>query len=506
MRSLSRIILLAFLVKSKTKQVKKSDRFALASVVSNGYNRHAMNDDKFTPEEVYQAALEYLYSFVDFSLLHQPQISPDHFNLDRMRQFARLLGDPQKAYPIVHVAGTKGKGSVSALCASALRAAGYTAGLYTSPHLDDYAERIQVDGVPIPHADLVSLVEELKPWIVQVPNLSTFEITTALAFLYFARRGVDAAVIEVGLGGRLDATNIVTPIVSVITSISYDHTQLLGSTLAEIAIEKAGIIKPGRPVVLAPQPLEAYQAVEHIAHQRSAPLYRVGKDYLYTPLKSSLEHQSFIVWSAVGGAQPEAAYTAGEEQNQEPLKLTIPLLGAHQVDNAATAYVALQVAAQVGLFITDDQIVDGFRQVVWQGRFEILQRDPFVVIDCAHNRDSALHLRQTLDTYLPGKPVTLIFGASEDKDIAGMFAELLPRVERVVVVKSFHPRAADPHRLEALVRQYDRPVTIIPDVADALRQTLSLARPEEVILVAGSIFVAAGARIAWLKQYGEIQV
>lgn len=461
-----------------------------------------MNHQNIDPEQIYQNTLEYLYSFVDFSLLHQPQISPDQFNLERMRDFARLLGDPYKAYPILHVAGTKGKGSVSALCASALHAAGYTVGLYTSPHLDDYAERIQVNGETIPHADLVQLVEEIKPVIERVPQLSTFEITTGLAFLYFARREVDVAVIEVGLGGRLDATNIVTPIVSVITSISYDHTQLLGNTLAEIAIEKAGIIKPGRPVVLAPQQLEAYQAVEHSAHQRSAPLYRVGKDYLYTPLKQSLEGQSFIVWPAIGGAQPEAAYTADYEQDQEPLKLTIPLLGMHQVANAATAYVALQVAAQAGLFISDDHILKGFRQTVWPGRFEILQRDPFVVVDSAHNRDSALHLRQTLDDYLPGKRVTMIFGASEDKDISGMFAELLPRVQRLVVVKSFHPRAADPETLADLARAYGCPVSIIPDVAIAITETLDQAKPEEVILVAGSIFVAAGARIAWLKQHG----
>ncbi|MCU0485035.1 MAG: bifunctional folylpolyglutamate synthase/dihydrofolate synthase [Anaerolineales bacterium] len=461
-----------------------------------------MSNENIDLEQTYQSTLAYLYSFVDFSLMHQSSVSPDQFNLDRMREFARLLGDPQKAYPVLHVAGTKGKGSVSALCASALQTAGYSVGLYTSPHLDDFAERIQVNGQPISHSELIQLVNELKPIIEQIPQLSTFEIATGLAFLYFARREVDAAVVEVGLGGRLDATNIVTPIVSVITSISYDHTQLLGNTLAEIALEKAGIIKPGRPVVLAPQPLEAYLAVEHTAHQRSSPLYRVGKDYLFTPLRHSLQEQSLIIWPAIGGAQPEAAYTAEAEQNQEPVKLTIPLLGLHQVENAATAYVALQVAAQVGLFISDEEIVKGFRQVEWPGRFEILQRNPFLVLDSAHNRDSALRLRQTLDEYFPGNPTLMIFGASEDKDIAGMFAELLPRIQRLVLVKSFHPRAADPEKLADLARQYGCPVKIIPDVAEALLETLSQADPGDIVLVAGSIFVAAGARIAWTKQYG----
>ena len=451
----------------------------------------------------YQATLEYLYSFVDFSLLHQPQISPEQFDLERMREFARQLGNPMNTYPILHIAGTKGKGSVAALCASALQAAGYKVGLYTSPHLDDYVERIRVNGQLMPHDDLVALVNELKPIIEGIPRLSTFEITTGLAFLYFARQQVDAAVIEVGLGGRLDATNICSPLLSIITSLSLDHTQLLGSTLAEIAGEKAGIIKPLCPAILAPQQVEARRVIEQVAHERSAPLYQVGKDYQYSPLHHSLDGQSFIVWPAIGGGYPEAAYTADYEQDQDPVKITIPLLGAHQVDNAATAYVALQIAAQHGLMISEEHILAGFRQVSWPGRFEILRRDPFLIVDSAHNRDSVLRLRQTIDDYLPGKPVTLIFGASEDKDISGMFAELLPRIQRVIVVKSFHPRAADPERLAALVRGEKLPVTIIPDVADAVASALHTADPDEILLVAGSIFVASGARIAWFEHHAK---
>ena len=200
-------------------------------------------------ETRYQETQDYLYSFVDFSMARAVRYSPELFNLDRMIEFAHYLGDPQKSYPIIHVAGTKGKGSVAAFCAGALQAAGYKVGLYTSPHLVDYAERIQINRQPISHPELIVLVDELRPFLDKGSQLTTFEITTALAFLYFARHGVDAAVIEVGLGGRLDATNIIIPQVSVITSLSYDHTQFLGDTLAEIAGEKAGIIKPGVPVV-----------------------------------------------------------------------------------------------------------------------------------------------------------------------------------------------------------------------------------------------------------------
>ena len=208
-------------------------------------------------DQIYQDTLDYLYSFIDYSLQKTFRYSPEKFDLGRMRDFMAALGNPQNGYKILHVAGTKGKGSVSALCASALKESGARVGMYTSPHLQDYAERIQVDGNPIPHHDLVTLVEEIKPYISASPEITTFEITTALAFLYFARCKVSAAVMEVGLGGRLDATNVCTPEVTVITSISYDHTDLLGETLAEIAGEKGGIIKPNVPVVISPQEEEA---------------------------------------------------------------------------------------------------------------------------------------------------------------------------------------------------------------------------------------------------------
>ena len=220
-------------------------------------------------ETSYNQALDYLYSFVDYSLKHSSELAKADFNLDRMFALMESLGNPQKKYPIIHVAGTKGKGSVSALCASALQAAGYTVGLYTSPHLLDYVERIQINGEPISHEQLVELVEEIKPHVAKIEKLTTFEITTALAFMAFAKYEVNAAVFEVGLGGRLDATNIVTPKVSVITSLSYDHMAVLGNTLALIAGEKAGIIKQGVPVVSSPQKDEALEVLERVAKEKN---------------------------------------------------------------------------------------------------------------------------------------------------------------------------------------------------------------------------------------------
>jgi dihydrofolate synthase/folylpolyglutamate synthase len=249
-------------------------------------------------ESEYQEALDYLYKYVDYSLVRNLRYSPEKFDLKRMFDFVNTLGNPERNYPILHVAGTKGKGSVSAMCASALEAAGYRVGLYTSPHLTDFAERLRVNGCPIPHQELVALVDDTKTKIESIPELTTFEITTALAFLYFHLQGVEAAVIEVGLGGRLDPTNVAIPIVSVITSISYDHTLILGDTLAQIASEKAGIIKPGVPVVVAPQKDEARKVIEQAAEQQSAPLIQVGRDYLFAPLSHSLENQTLLVWAA----------------------------------------------------------------------------------------------------------------------------------------------------------------------------------------------------------------
>jgi len=456
-------------------------------------------------ESRYQATLEYLYGFVDYSLTHADRYSPEKFDLGRMRTFAAHLGNPHTAYPILHVAGTKGKGSVSALCASALRQAGYKVGLYTSPHLQDYNERIQVDGEPVSHSTLVDMVDELRPYLDAGTELTTFEITTALAFLYFARQGVTAAIFEVGLGGRLDASNIITPLVSVITSISYDHTQFLGDTLTAIAGEKAGIIKAGVPVVLSPQQEEARMALERVAGERGAPVIQVGQDVLYAPGERSLTGQSLSVWPANQQAQVNEFIEGGSAETWQPLRLSIPLLGYHQIENAATAYASLRTARGRGLTVSDAAIQRGFAQVDWPGRFEILSHDPLLVVDSAHNRDSALKLRLALDDYFPGLPVILIFGASEDKDIEGMFAELMPRVRQVVATRSYHPRALEPQALVEFAHRYGIPASVAPTIEEASEQALNLAAGDALVLAAGSIFVAAGVRETWLKNQAASQ-
>jgi dihydrofolate synthase / folylpolyglutamate synthase len=431
----------------------------------------------------YNKALDYLYSFVDYSLKHSSDLAKAEFNLDRMFALMDRLDNPQAKYPIIHVAGTKGKGSASALCASALRAAGYRVGLYTSPHLLDYVERIQVNGAPISHEQMIELVEEIKLAVAKIPKLTTFEITTALGFLAFAKQNVDAAVIEVGLGGRLDATNIVTPAVSVITSLSYDHMAVLGDTLAKIAGEKAGIIKPGIPVVSSPQKEEALEVLERIASEMDSRLLLVGRDVKFERLKSSLDGQSFRI-TDIGNSI---------------LDLQIPLLGEHQVQNAVTAYIALKAS---GIKISDSAIQQGFSQVKWHARFEVVRHEPPVIFDSAHNQDSFTKLRQALDEYFPGRQVYLIFGASEDKNIPGMFAEMKPKIRRLIATRADHPRALPPEEIIRLADQAGLQSEAVTPVEAAFRHALELSKKDgSIVLSAGSMFVTAEVMQAWNKYY-----
>ena len=438
-------------------------------------------------EASYQQALDYIYQFVDYSLTKSFRFTPEKFDLNRMVMLLKLMHDPQQQYPCIHVAGTKGKGSVSALMANTLVAHGYKTGLYTSPHLQDYCERIQINGVPISHEEFVTLVEEIRPFVAQVEQITTFELSTALAFLYFAKKGVEIAVIEVGLGGRLDATNVINPLISVITSISYDHTDILGNTLEKIAGEKAGIIKNGKPVVVSRQKPEAGLVFEKTAREQHSPLLMVDQTYEYEPVEHSLSHQTFTIRKK------------GDVQNPKELYL-IPLLGKHQIENAATAYTALKLMRDYGIEVSGDAISRGFESVFWPARFEVLQKEsPIVIIDSAHNRDSALRLKETLDDYLPGLPITLIFGASEDKDINGMFLELSPRINRIIATRSVHPRAMSLETIVNTAGKYRIPATIIEPVELALKSTVEEAKSNSVVLVAGSLFVSAAARDTWVK-------
>ena len=435
----------------------------------------------------YPEALDWLYSFIDYGVKRSYRYSPEVFDLARVRELLASLGDPQERYPTIHIAGTKGKGSTAAMVSSGLRAAEYTTGLYSSPHLIDFTERMQIDGEQIPESAFVGLVERLKPSVDAIPEISTYELATALAFMYFADRQVDCAVIEVGLGGRLDATNVIQPLVSVITSLSYDHTHLLGDSLSDIAAEKAGIIKSETPVVLAPQQLEADLVVRAIAEERNAPVVQINRDWHYVATDRSFEGQTFQVWRA------------GEDSTRADL--SIPLLGHHQVQNGAVAYVALQSVSSRGLPIELRQIQQGLAATEWPGRFQVLAHEPAIVLDSAHNRESALKLRIALDDYFPGRQITMVFGASSDKDVRGMFLELAPRVSRVILTRANHPRSEDPETLARLARGFGFDAEVVEPVAAAMQHATEHANVEQVILATGSLFVIGSALAAWDSQH-----
>ena len=434
-------------------------------------------------DERYQDALDYIYSFVDFSLTHQENLSPENFDLSRMVDFMDKLGNPQNDFPSLHVAGSKGKGSVSAMCASVLQQAGYKVGLYTSPHLKDFEERIQVNRIPMDRAILADYVEEIKPCVSQVPGLTTFEIMTGLGFLYFSRQQVDIAVIEVGLGGRLDATNVITPLVAVITSLYLDHVSILGDTLDKIAREKGGIIKPGIPVVCAPQERIALDVIREISQERKAPLIEIGRDYEYKIRSRTLDGQEFSVLAA------------GHE-----VQLAIPLVGDYQVINAVTAYAALDTLRQREYHLSDEDMAQGFRKTSWPARFEVLRRDPPLVVDSAHNPASIGKLRETIDEFFPEKPLILVFGISEDKQLEGMLEEILPRTSTLITTQADHPRAMDAFELARRAEGCSCRIVAIPRVSDALQRALELGGSDSLVMVSGSIFVAASARIAWLGE------
>jgi dihydrofolate synthase/folylpolyglutamate synthase len=428
----------------------------------------------------YQQAIDYINSYTDYEKIGMPH-DPAFYDLRRVDELLSLLGNPHRRAGSIHITGTNGKGSVAVMVASALTACGYRTGLYTSPHFYSWRERVQVDGELISEDELARLVTELKPLLEEVNQratygkLTTFEFLTALAFAYFGQRGVKLQVLEVGLGGKFDATSVITPLVGIITPISFDHMDVLGNTLAEIAAEKCGIIKPDIILVTAPQPPEAAAIIEETCRQRRARLINVGKDVTWQGLSFDLDGQRLRV------------------QGRVSYELFSPLLGEHQLVNAATAVAALEVLADKGFDISRESVAKGFEQVSWPGRFQILRRRPLLVVDGGHNVGAARQLVQSIRQYLDFGRAILVMGTSQDKDIAGLVAELAPLFNRVIVTRSGHPRALAPATLAAEFARQGIKVQLTSDVPSALSQALTLAGEKDLVCVAGSLFVVAEA-------------
>jgi dihydrofolate synthase / folylpolyglutamate synthase len=465
----------------------------------------------------YKEAFDYINSFTNYEQVPGLDRDLSEDGLERARLLLRLLGRPQNNFKSIIVAGTKGKGSTAAMIESVLRKAGYRTGLYTSPHLHTFRERIRVGSAMIPAGDMAHLTSQLQPVIEGIkalgdPSLlpTTYEIATALAFLYFKNQGVEYAVLEVGLGGRLDATNVVTPIVSVITSISLDHMEVLGDTLAKIASEKAGIIKPGGWVVSAPQEEEALQVLAQVATQQRARLVVIGRE-VYVGTGQLPE-----VVSDDTGVPVYQLFTVGFDDAQgvptSQLRVRLPLLGSHQQVNAAVTLATFRVLQEKGIVLTREAIVDGLAEVQWLGRLEVIHRDPVVVVDGAHNVDSIGKLGQAISDIFPKRQVIVVLGTSRDKDIPGILTELRgwtdgfsgPTVERLIVTRSKHPRSADPRTIAQQAVACGLTVELREDVGSALSRAetsaLLLAKSthsDPLVLVTGSLFLVAEAREAY---------
>lgn len=425
----------------------------------------------------YQESLEYLLRFADYERISRAGVVWDTKRVERLLE---KLENPQHAARTVHIAGTKGKGSTSAMVASILKEAGYKVGLYTSPHLLSYTERIRVNGKPITEEEWAGLVEQIRPHVEAVNaektygETTTFELYTAMAFAHFRNIGADYQVIEVGLGGRLDATNVTRPQVCVITSISYDHMEVLGDTLTKIATEKAGIIKPGVPVVSAPQFPEAMEVIERICRERNARLVKIGRDVSWQTGKFDEKGQSFHLKGLL------AEYD-----------LRIPLLGEHQLENAVNAVAAAEILAGLGASVDKKSVEKGLQSVDWPGRLQVLRRKPMLVIDGAHNVYSMQKLGEALHKYFKYDRLILILGFSAEKDVPGMMEEALKMTQDIIVTASVSPRSARPAALAEEFARRGVKVKAAENVAGALKLALETAEPNDLICAAGSIFVVA---------------
>lgn len=440
--------------------------------------------------ESYREALEYILSRTDFERDRGTPYAMRDWRLAKVEELLSQLGNPHRAYPSVHIAGTKGKGSTTAMVDSILRAAGYKVGMYTSPHLHTFRERIRVQGEPIAEEALVALVREIEPIVNARPNISVFELITALAMWHFQREKVDIAVFEVGMGGRLDATNVLLPRVSIITSISLDHINVLGTTLAQIAREKAGIIKEEVPVVSAPQRPSAMRVIRETAHARRAPLIIARREWRWKDL------------GPFGEGQRLAVYRIGHHQKPEYPDLWLPLLGKFQLENACTAIAAIEVLKEQGFAIPPEAVREGLANVQWPGRMQVLGREPLVIVDGAHNPYSIGRLLESLPLYFDFQRLLLIFGAGRTHQPAAMLEILLPKAAQIYVTAANHPKAASPEMLRDMAQDLGYSVEIAATPIQALELALHHAEPHDLILATGSLFLVAEIMSAWATLRG----
>lgn len=445
----------------------------------------------------YQTALDYLYGRLNYERLGLPRGS-EGLGLGRMRRLMRRLGDPQESYRIIHVAGTKGKGSTSTMLARAITGNGLKTGLFCSPHLHFLEERYQIDGQFITQSGLARLVAEIRPFVDAIDatnpdelKLTFFEITTAMGLLHFAQQKCSAVVLEVGMGGRLDSTNIVRPDVAVITSISLDHTRQLGNNTASIAREKAGILKRDGLAVSGVTDAPAAIEIEKIAAARKCKLYRVKSDYQF--------HMNAPLIST---NQPAAHRFQLKTWAKDWGEIESPLLGPHQVENAALALAVLDAAAEKGMKIEREKVVQAWQGMQMPARVEILGNKPMLVVDGAHNAASAQALAETIQSNFPPVkgPRLLLFGTTREKDLEGQIRHLLPLFDRIILTQyQKNPRARSMEETrDAFENAGGKVSAMIFQPTEALENAIAMAGPDGMVVVTGSLFLAAEIRAAIL--------
>lgn len=438
----------------------------------------------------YEAALAFLYKAIDYEKLIGYQYNASTFSLDRMEKLLAFVGNPQKGLPCIHITGTKGKGSTAIMIATILEHGGLTTGLFTSPHLVDLRERIQIDHQKISESEFISILNELRPYIqyLRETELSTsptfFEILTAVGMLHFKKKQIAMAVLEVGLGGRLDSTNVVIPQVSIITNIGFDHTAILGNTLPDIAYEKAGIIKQGVPVVSGVEDADALSVVEKICREKDAPLYLLGRNLWVE------EVQGF-----------ERNGTRGmickiKTWRQTYGDIFLPLVGFHQAKNCALVLGALEVLRERGIITVDHKIIQkALTSLHCPARIEVVAKNPFILLDFAHTVDSMRFLKKALVENFKFRKLILILGLSQDKDLDNILKEIVAEANTIITTRSKNPRAATPadlsQRIENLCGKRSEKADNVQAAIIAAKQ---IASPEDLICITGSAYVAGEAR------------
>jgi len=432
----------------------------------------------------YKNAMRFLETLTDFERLRIVRYNAQNFDLDRMRHLLKKLGNPQEQYKTVHIAGTKGKGSTCAMVANMLQANGYKVGLYTSPHLVDIRERIQVNGVMISHADFARLIRLVEPIVARAKPMPTFfDVITAVAFKYFAEQKVELAVVETGLGGRLDSTNVLKPEVTGITSISKDHMAQLGHTLPKIAEEKAGIFKPGVPAISVMQDADVEAVLKRHAEKVGAPFDITGK---------SMEFSYRFEATRMLGPHNRICLTTPNSKFEH---LAVPMMGEHQAINCGLALAIIDKLKTRGFNISDSKAMEGLGKTKMPGRMEIISTQPRVLVDGAHNAASLDALMKAIGQHIPYDSMVVIFGCCADKDIPGMLERITSGADKVIFTKVDSIRTANPDELAArYVELYGKMAQVARSLEEALAIANRAVTREDLICITGSFYLVGEAK------------